>query len=308
MNCLSTSSSSLYSFLKTSEDYSFTNGESQSSSGEESPNTAKHIAKPVLSDPFWNEKVVLNNDLEFSYQLPVKDMETVLREDREKLAVLQQFAEVGEQMRELFSDNEEFSDMAAMMLETEANTSCDDTTSAEESGAEYDPTSFRTRKYKKRKHLEKLNLFLEADAPFPLPDSPKLRLSTKTKYGSPSRSSLGRSSNISSAEDWISEGAREEAKPTSAEDKMSEKSTGDDSRDNADAQDVADEARITAAGDSREVPDITDDSRDPTENKDGELKDETEAGASRGSEGAELPSSKRPKNDVATPPHQKTEN
>lgn len=86
----------------------------------------------MLSDPFWNVNVVLNDHLEFRYQLPVKNLEQVLLEDHEKLKVLQQSAEVREQLCELFSDKEEFADMVAMMLENKANTSCDDTTSAEE--------------------------------------------------------------------------------------------------------------------------------------------------------------------------------
>ena len=52
----------------------------------------KHVAKPVLSDPFWNERVEVTAELTFAYQLnPVVDREAVLKLDRDKLAIMPQF-------------------------------------------------------------------------------------------------------------------------------------------------------------------------------------------------------------------------
>ncbi len=53
-----------------------------------------HVAKPVLSEPFWNEKVILNNDLIYQYQMDVRDNETVLKEDMKKLSLTMQYKEV----------------------------------------------------------------------------------------------------------------------------------------------------------------------------------------------------------------------
>jgi hypothetical protein len=52
------------------------------------------VAKPVLSEPFWNEKVVLNNDLVYTFQMEVRDTETVLKEDMMKLSITKQYKEV----------------------------------------------------------------------------------------------------------------------------------------------------------------------------------------------------------------------
>ena len=64
--CSSTSSSSLYSFLKTSDENSYTN---PNSSDEMMP---KHVDRPVLSQPFWNERVMLTHSLIFDYQLELQ--------------------------------------------------------------------------------------------------------------------------------------------------------------------------------------------------------------------------------------------
>ena len=107
-NCLSTSSSSLYSFLKTSEDYSGTNDSQGNSSGEEVNNLRKkekkQLAKPVLCDPFWLENVVMSRELVMTYQLEEeRDLEAILAADRERLKVMVQPPLVHAQLVELFN-------------------------------------------------------------------------------------------------------------------------------------------------------------------------------------------------------------
>jgi Period protein 2/3C-terminal region len=102
---LSTSSSSLYSFLKTSEDYSGTN-DSQNSSGEDilRKKEKRQLAKPVLCDPFWLENVTMTRELVMTYQLEeTRDLEAILAADRERLKSMVQPPLVHAQLVELFS-------------------------------------------------------------------------------------------------------------------------------------------------------------------------------------------------------------
>ena len=135
------------------------------------------MVKPILSDPFWNERVEITTELIFSYQLEVKSRETVLKEDREKLAATHQFQDVRNQLDELLIESD-INDISKLLFDYDefAVESCDDDTSAEESAGELDSNYLKEKHMKKKDHLEKLNMFLEADAPFPMPNSPKLAL------------------------------------------------------------------------------------------------------------------------------------
>lgn len=218
-NCLSTTSSSLYSFLKTSEDYSGTN-DSQNSSGEEvnsslRPRKAQQ-AKPLLCDPFWLENVVVSRELLMTYQLAgegERDLETVLAADRERLKTMVQPPLVYAQVKELFSlvgaaaagggDSEgggggdagsglDCIELAKLELEKDSVSSFEESaTSADEdeednndddqddnSPSEPD-TVVRGKMTRRRSRLRKLNIFFEAEAPFPLPDMPRLVLSSE---------------------------------------------------------------------------------------------------------------------------------
>ena len=194
-NSLSTSSSSLYSFLKTSDE--FINEDSQNSSEEETKPLSKHrIARPVLSDPFWNETVIQSNELIFGYQIEERDEDIVLNSDRDRLQMMNQYDEVREQLKELFDGNEEGLNtlLSNLLIELDNDSSyADDTSSTEESGKELDESVKRIRLIKKKAHLEKMNIFMEADAPFPLPNSPRMSLSSKDSwktFASPNDSSM----------------------------------------------------------------------------------------------------------------------
>ena len=59
-----------------------------------------HVAKPVLSEPFWNERVVLTNELIYNYQLDIKDRDAVLKADLKILNSTSQYKDVCDQLLE----------------------------------------------------------------------------------------------------------------------------------------------------------------------------------------------------------------
>merc|ERR1711915_1172695 len=184
-NSLSTSSSSLYSFLKTSDE--FINEDSVNSSEEDLKNSAKQkIAKPVLSDPFWNETASQSNELIYTFQLEERNEEEILNADKDRLLIMNQYADVSEQLKELFEDNKQGLNILLsnllLELDNDSSTYADDTSSTEESGTEIDEVAIKTRLLKKKAYLEKMNIFMEADAPFPIPNSPRLSLSSKESW------------------------------------------------------------------------------------------------------------------------------
>ena len=165
--------------MKTSDDYSLTSADSQHLSGDE-VQSQNYLAKPVLSEPFWNEKVKLNKELEYSYQLEVKSLEEILRSDQERLCVLNQFPEVGEQLKELLSGPEDVEDLNFGLLENDSPSSCD--SSSADEGTSEDEDVLRVKRNKRKTYLEKLNIFLEADAPFPLSEPSKLELGNNKSW------------------------------------------------------------------------------------------------------------------------------
>eukprot|EP00090_Calanus_glacialis_P014686 TRINITY_DN23529_c0_g1_i1.p1 TRINITY_DN23529_c0_g1~~TRINITY_DN23529_c0_g1_i1.p1 ORF type:complete len:1323 (-),score=302.40 TRINITY_DN23529_c0_g1_i1:347-4315(-) len=182
----STSSSSLYSFLKTSDDF-----QSQPSSGEEEKEKKKKPLKgepPVLSEPFWNQRVKMTSDLIFNYQMANQHLEDVLLKDQEALANMQQPEIVDDQLKELFTELEDGVELEEFLVDFECPPTDDDTETSENehSGIELEEKIFKNRR--KKAHLEKMNIFMEAEAPFPMPDSPRLCVHKKENsqlYGSP---------------------------------------------------------------------------------------------------------------------------
>jgi len=181
----STSSSSLYSFLKTSDDF-----QSQPSSGEEERVKMKkkaNLVRPVLSDPFWNQRVNLNHELINNYQIENQDLEETLMRDRAILSSMQQPEIVDEQLKELLPELEEGVELEEFLEDFECPPTDDETeTSTDElTGAELDEKLFNIRR--KKAHLEKMNIFMEAEAPFPMSDSPSLthKRDNSPLYGSP---------------------------------------------------------------------------------------------------------------------------
>jgi len=168
-----TSSSSLYSFLKTSDDYSFTNP--NSSDGETKAQMKYHVAKPVLSEPFWNERVVLTNELIYNYQLDIKDRDAVLKADLKILNSTGQYKDVCDQLLEANCPLED----AQTLINSRSTVSSDDSTSEQDSDDDSDSVEVTIKHQKKKDNLEKQNIFMEAEAPFPLQETSKLMISTE---------------------------------------------------------------------------------------------------------------------------------
>merc|ERR1712117_987701 len=97
----STSSSSLYSFLKTSSEAQTNQG-----SGDDEQVLKQRQEKriPILKEPFWNTRVDWNNDLKYKFTMQQTDLEEVLLADRKKLENLVQPTLVNEQLETLFDE------------------------------------------------------------------------------------------------------------------------------------------------------------------------------------------------------------
>merc|ERR1711971_1041094 len=100
----STSSSSLYSFLKTSSDAQTNQG---SGDDEQALKQKQEKRIPILKEPFWNTRVDWNNDLKYKFTMQQTDLEEVLLADRKKLEKLVQPTLVNEQLETLFDEFDE---------------------------------------------------------------------------------------------------------------------------------------------------------------------------------------------------------
>ena len=168
--------------------------------------------KPVLCDPFWLENVVMSREVVMTFQMDEeRDLETILAADRERLKAMVQPPLVYAQLHELFSlvggDRDDDNDgetassrdcieLAKLELEKVSITSSYEDSASEEEEDEDDEeeveeenenneesagesdTVVQGKLARRRSRLRKLNIFLEAEAPFPLPDRPRLGLST----------------------------------------------------------------------------------------------------------------------------------
>ena len=67
-------------------------------SGEEEK-SVRRVARPVLSEPFWNEGVTITDKLLKTYQLPQLEPEQVLRNDMVKLQKMTQSDVLDEQLK-----------------------------------------------------------------------------------------------------------------------------------------------------------------------------------------------------------------
>ena len=99
------SSQSLYSFLHSSDEIEVPDDPQAESSrtGEETeaderPRSIRQVARPVLSEPFWNEGVVISETLMKTYQMEELDLELVLKNDLEKLEKMKQSELVNSQL------------------------------------------------------------------------------------------------------------------------------------------------------------------------------------------------------------------
>ena len=105
---LCSSSQSLYSFLPSSDDNDITDFLQASSSkpddseGEDKVKSVRQVARPILSEPFWNENVTMSESLMKTYQMEQEPIETVLKRDLEKLGKMRQSETVDDQLKVKF--------------------------------------------------------------------------------------------------------------------------------------------------------------------------------------------------------------
>jgi len=208
----STSSSSLYSFLKTSEDF-----HSQPSSGEDDKDKKKKAFKcerPTLPEPFWNQRVKMDSDLIFTYRMETQNLADVLMKDQEKLSKMQQPVIVNEQLKELFQELEDGVELEEFLEDFECPPTDDDTETSENEHMELEENLLKNRR--KKAHLEKMNIFMEAEAPFPMPDSPKLCVKKKDNFqlfGSPYYSQSNKTLSFSGGSEKGSQNSEDSCKP-----------------------------------------------------------------------------------------------
>lgn len=166
----SESSSSLYSLLKSSDEYTITESDFIETDQEKNPKEKieknNSRPRPVLSEPFWNDNVVVNNDLLYNYQLEIESLEDILKRDMEALSLLTQSPLANEQLSMLYGEIYAKGEMANPLLYE--NCSIED----EDDDTENSDNSECGMVMKKRERYEALNLIHGADAPFPMPDSP----------------------------------------------------------------------------------------------------------------------------------------
>jgi len=166
---LVSSSQSLYSFLQSSDEFEGQEFSSrQNSEPEDKEKSIRQVARPVLSEPFWNEGLTLSKAMMFTYELPESDLATILARDRERLKDMRQPDMVEEQLRELMKDldteDDEGKGILNLFAENEETEEEDTSDDMEECLDEKDKNQ---RRRKILKNLERLNIFLEENAPFP---------------------------------------------------------------------------------------------------------------------------------------------
>jgi len=179
----STESSSLYSFLKSSEELYLKN--SSSDAGEYVGVSQKETQKqrPTLAQPFWNQRVNITKEMNMNYQMVQEPLQSVLEKDKEKLSIMAQPDLVDEQLGKLFEEFEEGVELEEFLEDFECPPT-DTDNSDEASNFELEEKVVRRR----RQHLDKMNIFMEAEAPFPLPESMSIKEVSSNFYGCPTYS------------------------------------------------------------------------------------------------------------------------
>merc|ERR1719237_1585103 len=166
------SSQSLYSFLHSSDDIEvqdYLQAESSylDDSEDDKLPSVRQVARPVLSEPFWNEGVVISETLMKTYQMEELDFELVLKRDLEKLEKMKQSELVNAQLKELEGFMEAVEEFAfENVFEDNEDEDVTDTTSGDD-GEKDNSFNRIKKKLHKVRNLEKLNMFMEENAPFP---------------------------------------------------------------------------------------------------------------------------------------------
>ncbi|XP_050360566.1 period circadian protein isoform X2 [Nymphalis io] len=113
-------------------------------------------------EPPWTKQVRVTSELIYKYQICTKDMDEVLRCDKEKLEKLEQPALVNEQLGQLYLDLQLQGVAAKLTLE-------EGITSSSSSGEESYVTT-KTKIRRRKREFSKLVMIYEEDAPLPPPD------------------------------------------------------------------------------------------------------------------------------------------
>jgi len=145
----------------------------------------RHVARPVLSEPFWNEQVIISDALMKTYQMDEPEPEKVLKKDLERLKCMNQSDVVEDQLKELKGFIAPVDDFEVLNLFAENEEDDEDeteTTSPDE--GEKEENHKKKKKMKGIRNLEKLNIFMEENAPFPESHSPTKFYDTEPKFPS----------------------------------------------------------------------------------------------------------------------------
>jgi len=127
---------------------------------------------------------------------------------------MQQPEMVNDQLKEMFQELEDGVELEEFLVDFECPPTDDDTETSETENMELEESIIKNRR--KKSHLEKMNIFMEAEAPFPLPDSPKLYIHKKDNiqlFGSPYYSQSTRTLSFSGGSEKGSQNSEDSTKP-----------------------------------------------------------------------------------------------
>jgi len=189
-------SSSLYSFLKSSEEFHLKQTSSDTDRSllevvQESPKEPR----PILPEPFWNLRSKLTPEMSLSYQLPTEPLETVLARDRERMAGIHQPDMVDLQLGELLTELEVGVELEEFLEDYACPPTEEENSDGDTAGMELEEKVANERR--RRDHLDKMSIFMEADAPFPNPDTDSTKTILTNIYASPKYSKDGSGSQTS---------------------------------------------------------------------------------------------------------------
>lgn len=190
-------SSSLYSFLKSSEEFHL-----KQSSSSDTERSLLEVAqenpkepRPSLPEPFWNLSSQLSQEMSYKYQLPREPLETVLARDRELLACMHQPDVVDQQLGDLLAELEVGVELEEFLEDFACPPTEDENSDGDTTGIELEEKVANERR--RRDHLEKMTIFMEDDAPFPDPDTSPTKAIISNIYASPKYSKDGSGSQTS---------------------------------------------------------------------------------------------------------------
>ncbi|XP_039763176.1 period circadian protein isoform X2 [Pararge aegeria] len=139
-----------------------------SSYGKAAASTRAPKARPVSRrnmKPPWLENVNATSDLFYKYQIPTRDCNEVLSNDKEKLKLLDQPQGVNEQLSQLYSDLQLQGAPPRITLEEGITSS---SSSSEDTPSKPKPSTSKPRR--RNLQYDRLALIHEADAPMPPPE------------------------------------------------------------------------------------------------------------------------------------------